>query len=149
MTCRTSVFLLARDFGVCYQGVKIGVLAIPTETAGEEVGSEQASLGGLHTDLGCSGPTQSKTSLRRHSLKHKHLANMLPAGDLCSSFTKGNKISEQPYTVSSSLFVTSLVWQHLITTWVNPGSSAHASEQPCSAQVLISAPVKDRRHPTA
>lgn len=44
---KTSVFLLARDFRVCYRGVEIGVLAIPTETAGEEVGCEPGCLDGF------------------------------------------------------------------------------------------------------
>lgn len=48
-------------------------------------------------------------------------------------------VSEQPYTASSSL-----VWQRLITTWVDLGRSARANEQPCSAQMLISALIWSR-----
>jgi len=61
-TRETSVFLLAHDFRVCYRGVDIGVLAIPTETAGEEVGCEQGCLEGFACRAGL---------LQAHPLKGK------------------------------------------------------------------------------
>lgn len=68
----SSVFLLARDFGACDRGVEIGVLAIPTETAGEEVGWE----GGWLEGFACrSGPLQAhpfKDKPEETPLNHRH-----------------------------------------------------------------------------
>lgn len=105
---------------------------------------------GSHADLGCSRPIRSKTSLRRHPLitNTPTLTSMLPTAHFCSSFTKGKMVSNQSYAASSSLFPMFLAWQHLIMNALQPGMdmgcSAHAIEQPCSAQILISALIWSR-----
>lgn len=105
---------------------------------------------GLHADLGCSRPIHSKASLRRHPLNHKHPypdRRAAHRGFMQQLYQREDDIKPALHCLLLPVSHV-LCGQHLITNAPQPGMdtgcSAHASEQPCSAQILIPALIWSR-----
>lgn len=101
---------------------------------------------GSHADLGCSRPIHSKTSLRRHPLNHRqhpypdqHAAHSAFLQQLYQGEDGIKPVLHCLLLPVSHVPCLAAFSNECTATWDGYGVLSHASEQPCSAQILISA----------